>query len=101
MCNCVTFCAWRVPALAYTAAGQDLAVVVTNSWQDNATALMIDSTLGCKQIRSPLQHTLVVNSAMAAAGGKLYLLGGERHPHALLDAGTPFEVYDPHVRQTA
>uniref|UniRef100_A0A383VPT2 BACK domain-containing protein n=1 Tax=Tetradesmus obliquus TaxID=3088 RepID=A0A383VPT2_TETOB len=80
-----------------TGAGQDLAVVVTNSWQDNATALMIDSTLGCKQIRSPLQHTLVVNSAMAAAGGKLYLLGGERHPHALLDAGTPFEVYDPHV----
>jgi hypothetical protein len=84
--------------LGIAAAGEDLAVVVANSLEDNSTTLIIDSNLRRRKIHSPLQHTLVMTSAMAAAGGKLYLLGGEPHAQADFHPGLPFEVYDPHVR---
>jgi hypothetical protein len=57
---------------------------------------MIDASLKCEEIRGPLLNTqLLTDTAMAAAGGKLYLIGGQvalAQPYP-----TYFEVYDPHV----
>jgi hypothetical protein len=77
-------------------AGQDLAVVISNTSVDYPTAVMIDCNLRCQEIRGPLLNThIVTDTAMAAAGGKLYLIGG----HTMQEQQYPtfIEVYDPHV----
>jgi hypothetical protein len=90
---------------ASLAAGQDVAVVISNDsagyGTDPSTAVMIDSNLRCKEIREPLLNMLLVtDSAMAAAGGKLYLVGGQTQMQEQCYP-TSFEVYDPHVSAEA
>lgn len=84
-----------------TGAGEDLVFMVPNKIQSSQrygdTAAVLRASLSSGRIAMPPVHKRMgfSDSAMAAAQGKLYLLGGSCHLE--LAPSTPLEVYDPHL----
>ncbi|KAF6261254.1 hypothetical protein COO60DRAFT_1699945 [Scenedesmus sp. NREL 46B-D3] len=84
-----------------TGAGEDLVAMVPNktysSQRYGDSAALLRASLSSGRMSMPPVHRRMgfSDSAMAAAQGKLYLLGGSCHLE--LAPFTPLEVYDPHL----
>lgn len=79
---------------------------MSNCFQDNSTAIMINSSFKCKDISVPRQHSIVIASGMAAAQvGTDCCWPMHAHWPALLcccaDLGSPTAVKPTGVQPTA
>lgn len=96
----------ELPCMVLARAGEDLIYMVSTghpygcTCSHELTAVVMKASLRCSTFPMPSLHHHMHGTAMTAARGKLYMLGGMQlgcYPRASALQSSLLEVFDPHI----